>query len=121
METLTEETKRSEFERRMQRVLQEHLRAEHRATWPSQAKRDLYYGAFAEFAVWCKDRDFSAMPSDGWVISAFLIEARQAGATIAQLRCLMQAIEFFHMVHGAYVDILPVRSALRWARTKEAA
>jgi hypothetical protein len=118
MEALTQETRRAEVERSVQRVLRDQIRVEHRATWPDEAKRADYSDCFVEFARWCQDRDFSAMPSDGWVIAAFLIEMRQAGASLTQLKLAARAIEFWHSINAHYLDTLPINAALRFAKSE---
>jgi hypothetical protein len=116
MEVLTVETRRAEIERGVERVLRDHIPAEHRRTWPDEQKRADYRDCYVEFALWCRKRDLSPMPTDGFTVAAFLIEAREAGATLEQLKLAARGIRFWHEINERFLDQLPINAALRYAR-----
>jgi hypothetical protein len=109
-------SRHDQIENVVERLLKKYIAAEHKRSWPNQEKRDDYYEAFKVFVGWCRENDLDPMPASGHVAAMHLIALKESGANYPQIRLAAAAVAFFHDVNDRFLDRLPIRAALAFAK-----
>jgi hypothetical protein len=82
-----------------------------RAT-PDEPTRKLYARRFEQFRDWVRPDQVSALPAAGATVASYLIHLALDGTSLPQIKAAASAIEWFHDVHGSYLDRAYIQAAL---------
>ena len=82
-----------------------------RAT-PPESTRKLYARRFESFRDWVRPDQVSALPAAGATVASYLIHLAVGGMPLYRIKETASAIQWFHDVHGSYLDTAYLTAAL---------
>ena len=82
-----------------------------RAT-PDEPTRKLYARRFESFRDWVRPDQVSALPAAGATVASYLIHLAVGGMPLYRIKETASAIQWFHDVHGSYLDTAYLTAAL---------
>jgi hypothetical protein len=89
----------------------EELATAYEAATPPEHTRKLYGKLFSQFRDWLRPDGVSALPAAGASVGSFLIHLALKDTPVARIKNVASAIQWFHDVHGSYLDAAYVQAA----------
>ena len=83
---------------------------------PSVALHEVLEAEFADFESWCDCQGLRALPTNGYIAAAYLIDLAHAGETLDKIADATAAISYAHNMARQYLDWAPINAALDYVQ-----